>query len=294
MSRHAVIPSLVIVALLIGPASVLLTASPAVVDDGPQAATAKAPAQPAKPAGPNKPPTFHINAYGVFALQQYAAKDSFEAVFGYASKSLFGGGAQLWHRSGLFVQGDYSKVTHEGERVFVSGGTVFPLGIPLRVELGFFEVGVGYKFTRKVRAPKVPAAPKAPAAKAPTKSGVRSDDVVVQRQPGRPAPATAAAPARPKAPSRFRLTPYVGGGVGRVSYAEAGDFSAAGENPSGTHTSYHALGGVEIPVWKWFGLNVEGLYRWVPDGLGEGGASAEFGETDLGGPAFRVKLTVGR
>ena len=52
--------------------------------------------------------------------------------------------------------------------------------------------------------------------------------------------------------------------------------------------------GVEVPVWKWFGLNVEGFYRWAPDAVGEGGVSAEFSETDLGGPALRLKLTVGK
>ena len=90
------------------------------------------------------------------------------------------------------------------------------------------------------------------------------------------------------------MTPYLGGGVGRVSYSETGDFSTAGDNVSDSHTSYHLFGGVEAPLWKWLGVNVEGFYRWVPDALGENGVSAEFGENDLGGPAFRVKFTVGK
>lgn len=272
----------------------------------PPAATApKAPApagQPApatpttqKPAAtaataPARPPAFHFNAYGLFAHQQFVAKDSFDAVFGHTSKGLFGGGAQVWHRSGLFVQGDFSTMKDEGERVFVHGSTVYPLGIPLRMELGFFDVGIGYKFVRRPRAPRPPTAPK-PAAPAPAaKKG--DEDALWQSQPGRRAPAAAAA-ARPRGPG-FRLTPYLGGGFGRVSYKESSDFAQGDDNVTSSTSTYHAFVGVEVPVWKWFGLNVEGFYRWAPDAVGEGGVSAEFSETDLGGPALRLKLTVGK
>lgn len=283
------------------PPSPRAAAQPAAAPKAPPPAAQPAKADPPKPApakpdatkpaaakpAPGPPGAWHINAYGLFAFQQFAAKESFEAVFGHSSRGHFGGGAQVWHRSGLFAQAEYSQVKDDGQRVFVSGGTIYPLAIPLHVEIGTFEVGVGYKFVRKVRAPKPPSAPKAPAAP-PARKG--DDGVLVQRQPARPA----APPARAKAPSRFRLTPYLGAGFGRTSYAERGDFASGGENPSGSYNSYHAVAGIEVPLMKWIGVNVEGFYRWVPNALGKDGVSAEFDDTDLGGPALRVKLTVGR
>ena len=58
-------------------------------------------------------------------------------------------------------------------------------------------------------------------------------------------------------------------------------------------TSYHFLGGVEVPLWKFLGVGAEYHHRWVPDALGTGGVSAEFNETDLGGGTFRFRVIFG-
>jgi opacity protein-like surface antigen len=88
--------------------------------------------------------------------------------------------------------------------------------------------------------------------------------------------------------------PYVGGGVGVVLYSESADFAESGDDVDESFTSYHVLGGIDFPLWKWLGAGVEGAYRWVPDALGDEGVAGEFDESDLGGFALRFRLTVGR
>ncbi len=249
------------------------------------------PKQPAAAARPvaAKAPTFHANAFGTFGYQQFAAKESFAALFGRSAGGVVGGGAQVWHRSGLFVQVEYAKYQDEGQRAFVNNGMIFPLGIPLTLELGFLDFGAGYKFVRRVKTPRPPD-PKKPVAPPPP----RRDDALLTRWQATPAKPVTPPPAPAKRPSSFRMTPYVGGGIGRVNYHEIADFAEAGENVSESYSSYHLFLGIEAPLWKWIGVNVEGRYRWVPDALGEDGISAEYGEEDLGGPAFLVKFTVGK
>jgi hypothetical protein len=89
------------------------------------------------------------------------------------------------------------------------------------------------------------------------------------------------------------VTPYVGGGAGRILYKETSDFADAGENIESRFASYHVLGGVEFRS-GWVGTAFEVEYSRVPNALGVSGASAAFQETDLGGIAARVKILVGR
>ncbi len=86
-----------------------------------------------------------------------------------------------------------------------------------------------------------------------------------------------------------RAVPFAGGGVGVVKYDETSRFAKPGEDVGSTFTSYHALGGVEIPIWRGFGVIGEGVYRWVRNALGASGVSAAFRETDLGGLSVRVR-----
>jgi hypothetical protein len=90
-----------------------------------------------------------------------------------------------------------------------------------------------------------------------------------------------------------RTTPYVGGGIGRVSYREASDFADAGEAVEGHYSSYHLLGGVEFRE-GWVATAFEVQYSRVPNAMGLGGVSAAFQESDLGGLTMRVKVLVGR
>jgi opacity protein-like surface antigen len=89
------------------------------------------------------------------------------------------------------------------------------------------------------------------------------------------------------------IVPFVGAGAGIVQYKETADFAQAGDDVDESFTSYHFLGGVEVPLWKWLGVGAEYHHRWVPDALGEGGVSAEFNESDLGGGTFRFRVIFG-
>jgi opacity protein-like surface antigen len=89
------------------------------------------------------------------------------------------------------------------------------------------------------------------------------------------------------------VTPYVGAGVGRVFYKEALAFGDAGEDVDTRSNSYHALGGVEFRN-NWVATAFEVHYSRVPNALGAAGASAAFGESNLGGLGGRIKILVGR
>ena len=96
--------------------------------------------------------------------------------------------------------------------------------------------------------------------------------------------------------STGRIVPYVGGGVGWHRYEETSDFATDEENVDETNTGYHLLGGAEVRLARWLGVGGEVQWTTVPDALGQdpNGVSAAFGETNLGGAAFRVKFVVGR
>jgi hypothetical protein len=82
---------------------------------------------------------------------------------------------------------------------------------------------------------------------------------------------------------------FAGGGVGTVGYTESDDDGDISER----FTSYHVMGGADVTVWGPVQVGGEARYRWVPDGLGAGGVSDEFNETDLGGLSLRVRIGVG-
>jgi hypothetical protein len=173
-----------------------------------------------------------------------AAADSFEAITGKANGPIFGGGARVGiPLGGLFVDVGAWRYRSEGERVFVSNGTVYPLNIPVEISLTPIELSGGWQF-RLRRLPK--------------------------------------------------FIPYVSAGVTSMRYQETSTFAASGEDTDETFYGYHVSGGAEFRVVRWVGLAGEVAWTTVPDSIGEGGASAAFNESDLGGTTFRIKITVGR
>ena len=83
----------------------------------------------------------------MFGGMSFAASESFDAVLGSSSGFIFGGGAEVglpW--GGLYFGVGAWRFSEEGERVFVSGSEVFPLGIPLTVEVTPVEVTGGWRF----------------------------------------------------------------------------------------------------------------------------------------------------
>ena len=76
-------------------------------------------------------------------------------------------------------------------------------------------------------------------------------------------------------------------------YRESSPFADGDEDLDTKSASYHVLAGVEIPLVRWLAVGVEGRYRYIPDILGEHGASAALGDESLGGFQTSVALRAG-
>ena len=155
-------------------------------------------------------------------------------------------GAEVVLPSRVFAGVRFSRFEKSGERVFVSDGEAFPLGIDLTASITPIELSGGYRF----------------------RAVGRTGSVV----------------------------PYIGGGVGWHTYKESSQFAGTGEDIEDTFMGYHALGGAEVRLGRWFGIAGEAHWTSVPAAIGDdsSSAAAEFAEHDLGGFAVRVKFVVGR
>src|SRR5689334_25309882 len=80
-------------------------------------------------------PLYSIDAHIQFGRLSQTARDSFTAILGTSSGQVFGAGAELALRNGLFVRADVSYFQDEGERVEMIDGEVVPLGIPVTLSL---------------------------------------------------------------------------------------------------------------------------------------------------------------
>ena len=88
-----------------------------------------------------------------------------------------------------------------------------------------------------------------------------------------------------------RFTPYAGAAFLSMGYTETSDFAGAGENTSERFSGQDLFGGVDIGIVKWVSASAEVQYRRVPNAIGAGGVSQDFGEDDLGG--FTLRVTFG-
>jgi hypothetical protein len=96
-----------------------------------------------------------IHGYAMFGRISFTASDSFDAVLGESAGAIYGGGARVGlPYGGLFVDVGAWRFSGEGERVFVSGGEVVPLGIPMEVTITPVEISAGWQF-RLRQAPRV-------------------------------------------------------------------------------------------------------------------------------------------
>ncbi len=88
---------------------------------------------------------------------------------------------------------------------------------------------------------------------------------------------------------------YGGGGVGQYFYKEDSDFAQPAENVNQRFTSYHVVAGVEFgAIGTVLKTAFEVQFTSVPDAIGTTGASAAFGEHNLGGLQLRVKILAGK
>jgi len=93
-----------------------------------------------------------LRGFGEAGLRVFTASETFEAVLGSASGPIFGGGLEvLWGRH-LALSLDGGRYHATGERVFVSNGEVFPLGIEADVTVVPIALSVTYRFPRPGRA----------------------------------------------------------------------------------------------------------------------------------------------
>ncbi|MCC7034475.1 MAG: outer membrane beta-barrel protein [Acidobacteria bacterium] len=88
-----------------------------------------------------------VRGYGLAGTVTFAAAESFEAVLGNPSGPIFGGGAEVGLPfGGLYVGAGGWRFRQDGERVFVSGEQIFPLGIPVTVQVTAVEITGGWRF----------------------------------------------------------------------------------------------------------------------------------------------------
>jgi hypothetical protein len=178
--------------------------------------------------------------WGDVGLTSWLAHQTFGAVLGHSFGPVFGGGVDVNIRGRIFVQGSVERFEENGQRVFVSNGQVFRLGIADTVRVIPVSATAGYR--RDMR------------------NGAW----------------------------------YVGAGAGTYLYKETSDFADPSENLDQRFTSYHALAGVEFGSPGPLRTAFEVQFTSVPNALGFSGASAAFGEQNLGGVQVRLKVLAGR
>lgn len=141
MMRHRA-AALAIAALMLGPAAFEA------------AAQSRAKPRPA-PAGAPRSRAVTVGGYAMLGRINFTAADSFDAILGEHAGPIFGGGARIGlPYGGLFVDVGAWRFHGEGERVIVSGGQTFPLGIDTAITIVPVEISAGWQF-RIRRLPKL-------------------------------------------------------------------------------------------------------------------------------------------
>ena len=91
--------------------------------------------------------SIEIGGYAMVGQFSFAASESFDAILGTTSGVIFGGGATVGLPfGGLFVDVGAWQYSGSGERVFVVGDEIFPVGIPVDIEIVPIEISAGWKF----------------------------------------------------------------------------------------------------------------------------------------------------
>jgi hypothetical protein len=88
-------------------------------------------------------PAIGTRVFGDLSAMSFAAAETFKAVFDTSTGTFFGGGVEVRFKNLAFIQGAIRRYRVKGERVFVSGGEVFRLGIDDTLTLMPLELTVG-------------------------------------------------------------------------------------------------------------------------------------------------------
>lgn len=196
-----------------------------------------------------------VRALAGIGSTSVAATDTFDTVFGeHSARHWMVGGEITNIWRMLFVQASFSRTEWSGERVFVAGSDVVRLGLPVAATVSPIDVSLGLRFSGK---PPVP-------------------------NPGK----------KPKL--RRRPVPYLGGGIGTLSYTETSPFAQGGDDVSVRVTTFHVMGGLDVPLLRLLHLGVDARYRFARNVFEETGVAGVVGDTDLNGPSFGARLVLGR
>ena len=90
-------------------------------------------------------PDLQVFGFGQVGLQRWRAKDTFAAVLGSAQAPMFGAGVQARVHGQILVEGSIDYFKKDGERVFISDGEVFKLGIRDTVRVMPVSITVSYR-----------------------------------------------------------------------------------------------------------------------------------------------------
>lgn len=94
-----------------------------------------------------------FRAFGQVGYGRFAASQSFDAVIGSPGGIWFGGGLQMVAGPGFFLDGSVEYFRKTGERVFVSNGEVFKLGVDNEITITPLVVTAGYRYPGRRWAP---------------------------------------------------------------------------------------------------------------------------------------------
>jgi len=180
---------------------------------------------------------FDLRGYLHFDEVFMSASQSFDAVVGASGLTAGGVGLDilnLWR--GVFARTGIARMGGHGSRVFVAGGDVVSLNVPVAVSISTLELGAGWRYTH----PRYPA-----------------------------------------------YVFYGGADLLHVGYREKSKLAAETSVFTDGFWGSALFGGVEVKVWKRIVAGGELQFRSVPNALGDGGVSAAYQETNLGGFAIR-------
>jgi len=88
-----------------------------------------------------------VLGFGEFGYARFAAQQSFQAVTGQGGDAFVGAGGEVRVGPGFFANASINRRSGSGERVYVTAGEVFKLGVPLTVTLTPIAVTAGWRFT---------------------------------------------------------------------------------------------------------------------------------------------------
>jgi hypothetical protein len=126
-------------------AAVAVAVATAFLLAAPDASAQGAGAQRRPPAPPPPLPSIAVRGFFDVGGTVFTAKDTFDAILGSSSATVYGGGGEVVLRQRWFFGGRVARFKQDGQRVFVSGGEVFDLGIDTTITITPIELTGGYR-----------------------------------------------------------------------------------------------------------------------------------------------------